>query len=287
MLSDILENQYFPKNRGISSDSTRTHYRCAVKTLTMFLGRQPVITDLNDETIEDWITWSLRSGWWSPYTVKQRRGYLVALWNWLAKKRMVESFPAVAPVRPPEIVPDAWTEAEVGLLMRHCERQLGEFCGVPERFWWPSIHAFWYYHGERISATLSARWDQISDDVLVIPAESRKGRRKPAIYVLHPDVLVWLAKIREPPRELIWPYPRCRSMFWKRYKQLIISAGLPYRLRTGPHKMRRTHATLIEKYGGDASLSLMHSSSAVTRKHYIDPRIAHAEPENRKLPRIA
>jgi hypothetical protein len=286
-LLQVLEEIYFPKARNVQSKSTRTHYYCALRMLGEYLQRPPELSDLVEDTVEDWLTWCIHSNRWSMYTIKQRRGYLVALWNWLARRRMVDTFPDISPIRPPEIIPEAWTETELRLLMRHCERQTGYHCEVPQSMWWPSIHSFWYYEGERLSATLSARWDHLHDGVLVIPADDRKGKRKPAVYHLHPDVLSWLDKLREPERELIWPYPRSLSMFWKRYRKLIETAGLAWKPRTGPQKMRRTHATMVEKYGGNATLSLMHSSSSVTQRHYIDPRIAHPTPENRKLPRIA
>lgn len=287
ILATVLDDLYFPKKRSISSDSTRKHYRITVKQFSAWLGHPAELADLTDDAVDDWLTFLLHEGRLSPYTIKQRRTYILALWNWLAKRRVVERFPCVGPVKAPEIVPDAWSEQELGLLLRHCSRQRGWICGVPAGKWWLTIHTWWFYEGERIGATLSCRWEWLQDGVLVIPALARKGSTKTAVYHLHPETVAALETIRQPEREMIWPWEATESAFYHRYKKLIQSSGLAWRRGTGPHKVRRTHATLIEKYGGDASLSLMHSSSAVTRKHYIDPRIAHAEPENRKLPRIA
>lgn len=286
LLADVLEFEYFPRKRAIRSESTKTHYRIAVKHLGLVLGRPSMVGDLTDDTIERFIVWCLNVRKLAPYTVKQRRGYLVALWNWLAKRGLTPHWPTVEPVSVPRHVPEAWTLEELERLMAACRAARGHIGDVRASLWWPSIHAFWFYEGERVSASLAARWADYHDGILMIPAERRKGQSKPAVYDLHPIVRDWLDLIRQPARELIWPWPYDRSRFYQLYRELVESAGLPWKPRTGPQKLRRTHATYVLASGGDPTASLMHSSPDVTQRFYLDTRIVRPVPQNRQLPRV-
>lgn len=286
LLLEILEQDYFPRKRDITSTSTRTHYRVAIKHLGLMLGRPPQLADLTDDTIERFITYCLNVRGLARYTVKQRRGYLVALWTWCAKRNLADTFPTVPPLAVPRHIPQAWSLDELQLLLAACKQTRGEFGGVPARDWWTSIHCFWFYEGERLSATLAARWCDYRDGVLTIHAGDRKGRMLPAAYNLHPTVHWWLEQIRLPAREKIWPWPFHRSRFYQLYRELIESSGLVWTKRTGPQKLRRTHASHVMASGGDPTASLFHSSHDVTRRFYLDPKVAKPIPQNRLLPRI-
>src|SRR5690606_9494543 len=155
--------------------------------------------DLNEETIERYIVW-LMSRLPSMETVKQRRSYIVALWNWCARQRLVEKFPCIQPVEVPEKVPDAWTAEQLSLLLRHLGRVPGYIGGVRACDGWVSIRVFWFFEGERLSATLAAEWCNYAGGTLIIPCQDRKGRRKTAVYHCHEDVVAWLEKIRQPAR---------------------------------------------------------------------------------------
>ena len=286
VLSDLLENEYFPRKRSISSDSTKKHYRITIAHLGLMLGRPATLADLDEDVAERFIVWCQNHRKLARATIHQRRCYLVAFWGWCAKRRMVEKWPTVEPVAVPRHVPEAWTLDELERLMAACRACRGHIGDVRANLWWPSIHAFWFYEGERVSASLSARWADYHDGILMIPAERRKGQSKPAVYDLHPIVRDWLDLIRQPARELIWPWPYDRSRFYQLYRELIESAALPWKPRTGPQKLRRTHATYVLASGGDPTASLMHSSPDVTQRFYLDTRIVRPQPQNRQLPRV-
>ena len=286
LLADVLEREYFPRKRDITAASTKTHYRIAVRHLGIMLDRPPIVADLTDDTIEQFITWCLNVRGLARYTVKQRRGYLVALWNWCARRKISPEFPTVPALSVPRHVPQAWTLEQLQLLIAACKQSRGSFAGVPACDWWTSIHCFWFYEGERLGATLAARWSDYQAGVLVIHAHDRKGRNLPAAYHLHPTVAMWLDRIRSPQRDLIWPFPYHRSRFYQLYRELVDSAGLPWCKRTGPQKLRRTHASHVMASGGDPTASLFHSSPDVTRRFYLDPTVAKPVPQNRLLPPI-
>lgn len=109
--------------------------------------------------------------------------------------------------------------------------------------------------------------------------------REPTTDDLDDDTLAALERIREPARDLIFPWRLHRSTFYHHYRRLIERAGLSY-TRSGPQKMRRSFASHLEAAGGNATAALQHCNRSVTLKSYIDPRIVRPEAAWRKLPKI-
>ena len=105
-----------------------------------------------------------------------------------------------------------------------------------------------------------------------VPAELRKGRRKPARYRFMSDVLSLLYTFRAS-SGLILNWTQHPSRFYQLYTELLKKAGLPATRWDKPQKLRRSHATWLTFAGGDATRSLLHSSESVTRRSYLDPNI--------------
>ncbi len=188
LLCDVLEREFFPRKRNICNKSTAKHYRITVRHFGLMLGRPATTEDLEEDTAERFIVWCGSIRGLAAETVKQRRSYLVALWNWCAKRRLCHTWPTVQQVATPQQIPDAWTIDQLAALLAACRCVRGTYDGVPAREWWPSIHAWWFYEGERVSATLAARWADYRDGILIIQADARKGGKKPAVYNCHPIV---------------------------------------------------------------------------------------------------
>ena len=84
-----------------------------------------------------------------------------------------------------------------------------------------------------------------------------------------------------------WPYDGSTRQWvhLTRHFRKIISAAELAQPRQPFQQLRRTHASYQAAMGGDACLSLGHSSSRITRDSYIDPRIATLGQAER-LPRL-
>lgn len=103
------------------------------------------------------------------------------------------------------------------------------------------------------------------------------------VYSLKPPTLEALKRIQSPHRELIFALDE-QSVFWRRYKRLVLSSGLPYvKAKSGPQKMRRSFASFITAAGSDATKALRHSATRVTEESYNDPTIANPTPPNAVL----
>ena len=147
----------------------------------------------------------------------------------------------------------------------------GEIAGVPAGRWWVALHLVLYSTGERVSAVLESRWNNLSGDRLLFPAESRKGGRKPLLATLSPEALEALERIRKPEREIIFPWSFGRTYLYKKYDRILRRAELDDSRRSKFHRIRRTHATQLKAAGGDPTVSLGHSSAETTAR-YLDPR---------------
>ena len=277
---------YLAQNTRATSVSTLKHYRVTFKQFDTFLQRRARLRDLTDENLAAFMRYICDKGRAVP-TVNQKRHYICAFWRWCAKTGLVKRWPTVHAMPEPELIPDAWSLRDLARIFHSCKSQRGVIEGVNAANWWYSIHLFWYYHGERLGASLSAKWSDYDGETLLIPAANRKGRQKAMIYQLVPDVMREINKIRHPRRELIWPWKPGRC-FWYQYRWRIIeTAGVPYiRGKSGPQKMRRSYASHLEAAGGDATLGLRHSRSSLTRQSYIDPRIAKERNQSILLPKV-
>jgi integrase len=282
-LRDWIFVRFLPQNMTARDPKTHKQYRLAVNDFAEFLGREPVLTDLTDETVAGLVNYLLgERRQLAPVTANERVGRIKTFWNWAAKKRKttgVEEFPTLRRVPVPERLPRAWRENDLVKLFNACRHTRGTVAGIPAWRWWFTIHGFWWCTAERISATLAMRVDhlRLDEGIAVLPAVIRKGKRKAAVYTLWPDLVVMLREIlppKAPRRDLVFPWPQDRVTFYNHYKRLLTRAGLATGRDCGPHRMRVSNATWSYLAGDEPSRRLGHSSPETTRKSYIDPTLA-------------
>lgn len=282
-MSDDLRHwvfeRYLPYNLDVRDESTVAHYRRAVNDLAEFLGREPTLADLTDENCTALIRYLLTKRELAARTANGNVGRLRAFWSWAARKRHVEQWPDFKFAPEPEKIPLAWRENEMVKLFNALRRQQGDIAGIPAWRWWMTLHAFLWCSGERIGATLAMRVEHLRLDerVAVLPAEIRKGKRKPAVHVLWADLVEMLRMIlppHGPERQLVFPWPKHNTTLYYHYGKVLKMAGLPHDRYCKPHKMRVSHATWCYIAGDDPTRRLGHNDPATTRRSYIDPTLA-------------
>lgn len=282
-IANVLEHQYFPAKMRITDSKTEHQYEVSLTRFGKYLGRPARLADLNDETVGGWMRSMKREG----IAVATINGYFAkvrAFWEWAARRQMVDEFTTLERIPEPERVPSAWTREELGRLFKACEGMQGDVCGVPAAGWWYALHRVAWDTGERLNALLSIRWEWIEGRSLSIPAEVRKGGRKSMVYQLKAPTLDALDAIRQPTREVVFPWGLHITSFSGYYKKLLKLAELPYvPHKSGLHKLRRTFATHIAAAGGEATDALGHADGKTARKSYIDPRISQTAAANAVL----
>ena len=180
----------------------------------------------------------------------------------------------------------AWMVEDLRSLLNACQQTPGEIEGIPAGDWLTAIHWFWWSTGERRSAAMSIElsWVNLDRAEVMVPGSVRKGRRKAMLYRLLPQAVAAIRKIWSTERKLLFPWKRCEGSFYYHYTRLLRRAGLPTDRKSKPQRMRRSFASHLEAAGGNATEALGHSSRAVTRKAYLDPRIAGGENHAKRLP---
>ena len=271
LLVDFYETVYRPLRLLNRSKRTDQLFRYTIRLFGRSLGRPATLNDLTDIAVATHLQRLLEEKR-KPAGVNKERRQLVALWNLAAKKRLVDQFPVLPIVHEPEQLPKAWTVEEMWRLRMSCNMQPGMYCGVPARLWWVALHHVLFATGERIAAVLQLRWRDITGNVVVFPAETRKGSRRASVATLTPAALAALDEIRKPARELVFPWPYSSSYIYRTYGEILQRAELEDDARSKFHRMRRSHATHLKAAGGDPTASLGHASAVTTAK-YIDQRM--------------
>lgn len=272
-LRDVYLSLYLPLRLRGKSEACKKQYVINLDAFGRFLGRVPVLSDLNDDTVGQFFASIVERGM-SPATANKARNHILALWRLAARKRLVEEFPDVAKITEPKRTPMAWTPEDLAKLWTALQATEGTISGMPANSWWMALHHLLWWSAERIGAVLQLRWTDFDFESgwLNIPAQFRKfGLSDKATHF--PDAAIEaLANIRAPERDVILPWPKDRSLIWQDYKKILKRAGLPFDRKSMFHRMRKSAASHFEAAGGNATALLGHSSRSVTMA-YLDPRI--------------
>lgn len=273
LLDTFLDTVYVPlKLRGRSPESVRL-LRHAINQFSKHLGRPAVLEDFDDLAVSQFL--AARSAKLSPNSVARERSGLLALWNLAQARGLVRLRPLVAPELIPERTPRAFTEAELGRLWASCGQVRGYVGPIPAGIWFQALLGVLFYSGERITAVLRVEKTGWGRPWLAVPAEARKGSRKPATYALpdHVADLVDQVSRHDGPGLFLWP--ATDTALRERWKVITRRAGLGDGPEVQFHALRRSFASWLAAAGGDPRQALGHSSEKVTRR-YLDPRITEA-----------
>lgn len=259
--------------------NTKRLYRTTLENFKRFLEREPLLVDLNEETVNRFLGWFLALPR-SPYSVNKERANLLCVWRWACQRRSPEGetylkdWPAIDPEVEPLDEPIAWLDHELDLLFSVCRAQPGKVGKLQAGLFWYAMSCVLYDSGERISAIMGVTWDMVdlAGGWLILPARLRKGRRRGRTIKLHPQTIAALSLIREPEREKVFAWPYSYTYLWKKYGEVLRSGGLPADRYSKFHRMRKSVASHYEAAGGNATELLTHSSRRVTRR-YLDRRI--------------
>lgn len=281
----VFESQYVPLELPQGSDSTIRQYLIQLRHWGKHLGREPVLSDFSDDAMASFLRSMMRGR--SPATVNKCRSHLLALWRFCARRGLVREWPSVNSLREPSRSPRAWTIEELRLLIAACEKTVGWIGPVLANAWWIALVRVLWDTGERISAVMALRWDDIDLDGgwVTYRAETRKFGLEDALHKLKPVTIKALRAIELPRRELVFLWPFGKGYLWKRFAQILARAGLPHGPKDKFHKIRRSVASHAEANGGDATKILRHKSRNVTLG-YLDDRIIGAPQAVDVLPEI-
>jgi len=291
-LRDVLNRYAILQNL---TDRTVVLYGHTLDRFAEHLGHEPCIDDIDDLVVAGFLRWRAatprKRGKPSAASVAKDKSQLTALANWAAKKRMKRAdgtdveFLSLPRMRKIRHAPQAYTAEEVARLIRLAKQRIGQVDGHPAAWWWSTLLYAAWCSGERIGALLGIKWQDVDLDgmTLLFRAETRKGRCSDIQRAITPDLAAMLRMRAGKPDALVWRWDRSYHSLWPSLRLLCRRAGVR---GTGFHRLRKSSASYVALGGGDATEHLGHSSSEMTRQHYLDPRITQSKKALDYLPRL-
>ena len=278
-LREVADQLYFPARLTIAADDTIKQYYLAFSFYDRFLCHKSQVSNLNDLELTKFKRWLFKDRQLAAKTANERAGRIIAMWDWLARKRLVDAFPCVEKIPEPRRAPRAWTIDQLQAIFRESLNCRGRICGIPASLWLRGLCGFLWNTSERIGATLQLEWSMLdyARGSILVPAEIRKRGQSDEVYRLWPEVLELLREIRTYKNQLIFPTDFGKTALYHRFKKVLKRAGLPSGRSNMFHCMRVSHATWTQALGGNATHALRHANAATTRRHYIDGSIVNQE----------
>lgn len=216
-----------------------------VNALGHWLGRTAEVADLTEGGLLGFLRHYRGSR--AAATTNSRRRDLMALWRFAYRKGLTRVDPTRAEVpraREPKRLPEAWTRAEVRLMVAHSRTLPGFIAGIQYGSWMSSLILAIWDTSERISALLSTESSDVSlaDQYLLVRAHRHKTGQE-RLFWLSDETCAAIAGHFCPHRKLLWPWPYSRRHLWVSFRKRIIE---PLRLVADPsrlslfHKLRRS-----------------------------------------------
>ncbi len=281
-LVDLLDQEYAPLR--LLKPKAHVQFRLSLARWAEVLGRDPVLTDLQPLPVQQFV--AARRAKVSTATALKDRVHVVALWNHAARRRLVDQFPTLPPLRAPKRIPRAYRLEEVSALVRTALALDGTVAGLPRGLWWATLIRSCWETGERCGSHWQLRWDDVELDrgTVTFRAETRKGGSRDIQRAISAEQAGWLRELRAAGRAgLVWPWELSHCLLWRHLKLLALAAGVPHR---GFHGLRRASASYLAAAGGNATEHLSHSSPTLARDHYLDPSIARGQSALDYLPAL-
>ena len=271
--------------RGKSANTTRL-YGCLFRAFDRFLEHPATVADVGDElTIARFLEHRSSKGL-SPYSVERERAGLLALAKVAHQRGMIPTLPIVPQGLLPDSAPVAWSISQLTDLVKAASSTPGNVGSVLASEWWPCLLMVLFETGERITAVLSTPARNYVRPNLLVPAAARKGGKRDRVYLLTEQTCDRLDRIVVP-EGLLLRWPMSQTYLWGRMRKIVQAAGLDGGRGFRFHAIRRSTASHFAALGGDATAALDHSSPRLTRRWYLDPRIAdHSVRPAQLLPRI-
>lgn len=272
-LIDFFNNVYRPKRlRGRSPETSRL-YLISLRHFDRTMGHEATLEDLTDDNLNRHCQ-RVRDEGKAAATVNKDLAQILTIWRFAHRQNLVPLWPEVLKEVEPERIPMAWMPDEMQTLLAHIARSGDHVGDIPAKLYWRCFVLLAIDTGERVSALRSTRWDWISGDWLSVPAEARKGKTRDRIYKLNQATLDVLALVKKHcDGAIVLPWPYHKSTFWRKYAKVLEGAGLPTGRKSGPHRLRKTHASAVHAAGHSAQAAMDHCDARTTRA-YLDPRMS-------------
>ena len=271
---------YARKRLRVASPHTIRLYRHSINAFEVTLDRQATTDDLIDDNLDDHMARLIKAGL-AVATANKDYAQITTIWRFANRNRIVDTWPNVRPYPEPERVPLGWMPNDLLKLFLSIKEEPGSICSAPACLWWKTLILVLLDCGERIGAVRQLTRDSIQGNCLLVSAGFRKGKTRDKLFALEPETMeslrILLIAHR---RKELFPWDRCQTYVYNRYKKILERAGLSVDRRSKFHRIRRTVASAVKNQGGDATAAMDHANSKTTLR-YLDPRIVGETPTSK------
>ena len=290
-LQEFFKTTYRPLRLRGRSPNTVILYECLFRSFNRWLQSEGIAAEAGIKHLDELILaryLEYRAAYVSPYTAEKERCQLMALARlaWERRVQGMERMPTCPPAVLPDRVPTAWSTDEIRRLFAAAGNAKGKVAKIPAGEFFPALVQTCFETGERIGALMATPARDYQRPSLMVQPEARKGGRRGRVYSLSPDLCDRLDRLASYGYEQLFPWPQSATHIYHRLRAILKAAGLS-RKRAGFHQIRRTAVSHIAAAGGDPVAFAGHSSPAVTKRWYLDPRMAeHGPKPHELLPRL-
>ncbi len=289
LLKEFFEDKYKPQRLLQGSPKTVRVYYVTFDMLERYLGKPARLSDLNDETLAEFAKWRLYETKVKAATVARDMVCIKALWRFARDVGLVKYGPTVKTLQASQPAPLAYCEEQLDaihqavltedrpVLVSTCD---GVQSFVPGPDWWlPLFFVFWDT-AERFGAVFDLKEEDcdLEAGCVCFPAETRKGRRHDNFQRIEPRTVEAIEHLlsyypRRQANSRIFRFASNHGTIYARWGRILDRAGVPNPHGKKFHLLRSSRATHEHLAGGDATAKLTHSSDAITRKSYLDPKL--------------
>ena len=286
-LREFFKTTYRPLRLRGRSPKTSTLYEATFRAFDRWLVAEGIADECRIDHLDELVLARYlehRASTRSPYTAERERSALMAIARLAWERRVpgLERMPSCPPGRLPDRVPTAWTAEEMQRLFAEAGRARRYVGSIHASEWFPAAIQLAFETGERIGALMATPVRSYQRPTLLVDAEVRKGGRRGRVYQLSESLCDRLDRLQAHGYEMVLPWPGNKSAVYRRLKLIMKRAGLAGK-RMAWHQIRRTAISQIAAAGGDPVAFAGHSSPAVTKRWYLDPRMAEQGPRPHEL----
>lgn len=247
---------------------TLRQYVIVADLIERWAGQPVALDEIDERSVSEWLRDYAQTV--KPHTVKGKKSMLLALWRAAADDGLASQPSArrVRRVRLPQLVPTAWTQAEVEQLLVAVGRlKRRHRSGLSRAAWWDLAVRVAWDSGLRWGDLMRLRVDAIAADGTATVSQSKTG--KVSTFRLSGTTIAALrATLAACPRVLVCPWPASNETFRDQFSRIVRKSGI----RAGTWKwIRRGSGTDVEmQLRGTGHLHLG-NTRAVFDRSYGDP----------------
>lgn len=255
--------------RSVSADYAAT-LRARIAAFTDWAGADVPIECVSCELANEWLSELAESGM-SAWSLRGYRQALLAVWTWAYQSGDNHNPPLrVRMVRPPRLLIEAYTHAEIAALLRQAERlpQIHTDGNRASDFWQAAIHVA-YCCGPRRGDLLSVLRKHVSPAGVLSFVQSKT--KYPHRALLSCNARTYCERLKSEAGHLL-PWPYTADWFSRTFGKLRNAAGIT----RGSFKwIRRSAGSYAEKQQPGAGPKLLgHRDPAVFQRFYNDETIS-------------